>query len=205
MRVGIFGGTFDPIHYGHLLLAECCREQCQLDVVWFLPTSVPPHKQNAEITAADHRLEMLSLAIAGNSSFAINRHELARGGVNYTFETLDYFHREDPGRELFFLMGGDSLVDLPTWREPSRICELATLVAVRRPGMAEIDWKALGGCLSETQIERIQQQVVEMPRIDLSACEIRRLAAEGKSIRYRVPRAVEMYIESHRLYRAGRS
>ena len=200
MRLGIFGGTFDPVHFGHLLLAECCREQCRLDRVWFMPNAVSPHKQNVEITSADHRIEMLLLAIAGNAAFEVSRHEIGRGGVSYTVETLEHLQKEDPTRELFFLMGGDSLADLPDWREPARICELATLVAVRRPGMAELNFEALQGVLSAVQIETIGRNVVEMPRVDLSAREIRSLSHDGKSIRYRTPRSVEMYIKTHRLY-----
>ena len=202
MRLGIFGGTFDPVHYGHLLLAECCREQCRLDRVWFLPTATPPHKLSAEITPADHRAEMLSLAIAGNAAFEVCRYELDRGGVNYTADTLAHLRQEDPDRELFFLMGGDSLADLPTWREPARICELATLVVVQRPGMTELNFDSLSGALSADQIDAIRRHLVEMPRIDLSAREMRALVAAGKSIRYRTPRSVEKYIETHGLYRS---
>ena len=204
MRLGIFGGTFDPVHFGHLLLAECCREQCRLDLVWFVPNAVSPFKQNIKITGTEHRVAMLSLAIAGHGAFEINQHELDRGGVSYTVETLEHFKKEDPSRELFFLMGGDSLVDLPEWREPGRICELATIVAVRRPGMAELDFEALRNALTAEQIETIRQNVVEMPRVDLSAREIRSLAAAGKSIRYRTPRAVEMYIQTQQLYGTAR-
>jgi len=201
MRLGIFGGTFDPVHYGHLLLAECCREQIQLDRIWFLPAAVPPHKQQAPITPAEHRLEMLCLAIAGNEAFEVCRYEIDRGGVNYTVETLEHLHRQHPEHELFFLMGGDSLADLPTWREPDRLCQLATLIIVRRPDMAKLDFSALAGCISEEQVEKIRRHVVEMPRVDLSAREMRARVAEGKGIRYRTPRAVEKYIETHSLYR----
>lgn len=201
MRLGILGGTFDPIHYGHLLLAECCREQHRLDRVWFMPTAVPPHKQSLAISSTEHRLTMLSLAISGNPAFEVSRHEIDRGGVNYTVDTLAHFHAQSPDRELFFLLGGDSLADLPTWREPGRICDLATLVVVHRPGMAEIDLSGLTKVLTSTQIDRIRSHIVEMPRIDLSAREMRSLVAAGRSIRYRTPRSVEKYIETHGLYR----
>ena len=140
MRLGIFGGTFDPVHYGHLLLAECCREQCKLDEVWFLPAAVPPHKQDLELSSAEDRINMLELAIAGQSAFGVCRYEIDRGGVNYTFETLAHFHEEDPCRELFFLLGADMLADLPHWRHPAQILELAVPVAVRRPGAGELDF-----------------------------------------------------------------
>ena len=156
MRLGIFGGTFDPVHYGHLLLAECCREQCRLDAVWFLPAAVPPHKQRRELTPAAERIEMLELALAGNTAFSVCRYEAERGGVNYTVDTLAHFHEEDPGRELFLLLGGDMLADLPNWRDAARIVELALPVAVCRPGCGPIDFDALRGIASPERIEQMR-------------------------------------------------
>ncbi len=200
MRLGILGGTFDPIHYGHLLLAECCREQCRLDEVWFLPTATPPHKQDRQPTAAEHRVEMLELATAGNPAFSVCRHEIERGGVHYSVDTLAHFHTEDPSRELFFLMGADMLLDLPRWRNASRVCELAVPVAACRPGAGPIDFECLRGIASAERIEVIRCHRVEMPQIDISAGDLRRRVSLGQSIRYRVPPAVEKYIETHGLY-----
>src|SRR5262245_31066193 len=112
MRLGLFGGTFDPIHLGHLLLAEQCREQCKLDAVWFLPSANPPHKVGASITPAQQRVEMLQMAIAGHPEFAVSKLELERGGTTYTVDTLEQLRNEDAERELFFLIGADSLADL---------------------------------------------------------------------------------------------
>jgi nicotinate-nucleotide adenylyltransferase len=207
MRLGIFGGTFDPVHYGHLILAECCREQLSLDAVWFLPAAVPPHKQQRDLTPGEHRAEMLELAISGNPSFVVCRHELQRGGINYTVDTLAHVRQEHPASELFFLMGADSLADLPSWKEPARLCELATPVVVRRGGMGvaaaadAVDFAGLAAVVSPERLSAIRAHVVEMPRIDLSASEIRGRVAAGQSIRYRTPRAVEKYIETHGLYR----
>jgi nicotinate-nucleotide adenylyltransferase len=201
MRLGIFGGTFDPVHYGHLLLAECCREQCKLDAVWFLPAAVPPHKKDWKLSPAEDRVAMLELAVAGHLAFEVCKYEIGRGGVNYTFETLEHFAQEDAGRELFFLLGADMLRDLPRWREPSRIIELALPVAVRRPGAGELDFAALSACASPERIEQIRAHQVEMPKIGISGSEIRRRSAEGLSIRYRTPRAVEKYIETKGLYK----
>jgi nicotinate-nucleotide adenylyltransferase len=201
MRLGLFGGTFDPIHNGHLLLAECCREQCRLDTVWFLPAAVPPHKQDRALTSAAQRIEMLELAIAGNSAFSVCRYETDRDGVNYTVETLTHFHDEDPGRELFFLMGADMLLDLPHWRNAARVCELAVPVAVCRPGSGPLDFDSLREIASPERIELMRGHRVEMPEMGISATELRRRVAAGQSIRYRAPRAVEMYIETHGLYR----
>jgi nicotinate-nucleotide adenylyltransferase len=200
VNIGIFGGSFDPVHNGHLLLAECCREQCRLDAVWFLPAAVPPHKQNHELTPAAQRIEMLELATAGNPAFSVCRYETNRGGVNYTVDTLTHFHDEDPGRELFFLVGADMLLDLPRWRDAARVCELAVPVAVCRPG-CQIDFDCLRSVASPERIELIRRHQVEMPEIGTSGTELRRRVQSGQSIRYRVPRAVEMYIETHGLYR----
>ena len=180
MRLGIFGGTFDPVHYGHLLLAECCREQCRLDAVWLLPTAVPPHKQQRELTPAAQRIEMLELAIAGNAAFSVCRHEAERGGVNYTVDTLAHLHEEDPSRELFLLLGADMLADLPNWRSAARVCELALPVAVCRPGCGPIDFDRLGGIATAERIEQMRRHQVEMPEIGISSTEIRRRVESGQ-------------------------
>ena len=201
MRLGIFGGSFDPVHCGHLLLAECCREQCRLDAVWFLPAAVPPHKQECERAPVAQRVEMLELAVAGNPAFSVCRYEADRGGVNYTVDTLSHFRQEDPARELFFLMGADMLHDLPNWREAARVCELAVPVVVHRPGFGQIDFGHLGKIASPERIELFRQHLVEMPEMGISATDLRRRVSEGRSIRYRVPHAVAVYIEAHRIYR----
>lgn len=201
MRLGLFGGSFDPVHYGHLLLAECCRQQCRLDAVWFLPAAVPPHKQDRELTPAAERIEMLELAIAGNPVFAVCRYETDRGGVNYTVDTLTHLREEDPCRELFFLLGADMLLDLPHWRNTARVCELAVPVVVRRSGCGPIDFDCLRGIADPERIGLMRQHQVEMPEIAISSTELRQRVALRQSIRYRVPPAVEMYIETHGLYR----
>ncbi len=202
MRLGVFGGTFDPVHYGHLLLAECCREQHRLDEVWFLPAAVPPHKQGQDRTPAEMRIEMLQLAIAGHPAFSVCSYETDRGGVNFTHETLAHFRQEAPDRDLFFLLGADMLLDLPSWREPARICDLAMPVVVRRPGPAALDFDCLSELASPEQIGEIRRHQVEMPEIGISSREIRSRVAARESIRYQTPRAVEKFIETHRLYRS---
>lgn len=203
MRLGLFGGSFDPVHYGHLLLAECCREQCRLDRVDFLPAAVPPHKRDRELTPADLRIEMLQLAIAGNEQFAVNRYEADRGGVSYTVETLRHCRQENPEAELFFLMGADMLYDLPHWREADQVCQLAVMVTVRRAGEPEPDFEHLNGTTTPDRIDLFRRHQVEMPLVGLSATELRHRVAAGQSIRYRTPRAVEKYIETRGLYREG--
>jgi nicotinate-nucleotide adenylyltransferase len=200
-RLGIFGGSFDPVHYGHLLLAETCREQCGLDRVLLIPAAVSPHKQNEPPTPARDRVEMLRLAIAGHKQFSVSTLEVDRGGVSYTVDTLTALAAEHPQAELFLLMGADSLDDLPRWREPRRICQLAIPVVVRRAGTAEPDFRVLAGIVDHVRLAEIKQQQVEMPIIEFSSTELRQRVADGKSIRYRTPRAVEKYIETHGLYR----
>jgi nicotinate-nucleotide adenylyltransferase len=202
MRIGIFGGTFDPVHFGHLLLAECCREQCPLDEVWFLPAAIPPHKQHETITPAEDRVAMLQLAIGGHESFHVCRLEVDRGGVNYTAESLAALRNEHPSHEWLFLMGSDSLVDLRHWRDPAEVCKLAMPVVVRRPGSPPLDFSMLASLVSAERLRQIERSIVDMPQIDFRSRELRALVKRGRSIRYRTPRAVEKYIETHALYRS---
>jgi nicotinate-nucleotide adenylyltransferase len=200
MRLGVFGGSFDPVHYGHLLLAECCREQCRLDAVWFLPAAVPPHKPDRRLTPAKARIKMLELAIAGEPAFSVSCYEANRGGINFTVDTLAHLKGQQPDAELFFLLGADMLNDLPAWREPRRVCQLATIVVVRRSGTDAIDFDCLTGIMSPQEIQRIRGHQVEMPEIGISGTGLRRRVTAGLSIRYQTPRAVEEYIRMHGLY-----
>ncbi|MGD9853773.1 MAG: nicotinate-nucleotide adenylyltransferase, partial [Planctomycetaceae bacterium] len=172
MRLGIYGGTFDPVHYGHLLLAEQCREQCALDEIWFVPAREPPHKQAETITPQSARLDMLEFALAGIPEFRISRIELDREGPGYTVDTLRQLHEDAPSRELFLLIGADSLRDFPSWREPQRILELATVVAVNRGAFAEEELRRTASALGPGAADRIQ--LVEMPGVEISASDIRR-------------------------------
>ncbi len=200
MRLGLFGGTFDPVHYGHLLLAECCREQCRLDQVWFVPCGHPPHKRH-ELTSGPARIEMLQLAISGYEPFVVCPLEIERTGTSFTVDTLAEIHRTQPEAELFFLMGGDSLHDLPGWREPARILELATLVVVRRPQSPSPDFSILAPLVPAGQWADRRDLVVDMPQINISSSLLRERVATGQGIRYRTPRAVEKYIETNGLYK----
>ena len=199
MKVGIFGGTFDPIHCGHLVLAEQCREQCQLDEVWFVPAALPPHKLTASITSAKTRCEMIELAIAGNPAFRLSTIELDRSGPSFTVTTLEQLHTHQTTNELFLLIGADSLKDLPLWREPSRILQLATVVAVNRGDRPLPDRMELRAVIGPEVDQRIV--TVNMPGIDISATDIRGRVHARRSIRYLVPRSVEMYIQERGLFR----
>jgi nicotinate-nucleotide adenylyltransferase len=199
MRIGVFGGTFDPVHVGHLVLAEQCREQCRLDEVWFVPARLPPHKAEAEISSPKQRLEMLELAIGGHDCFRVQRVELNRPGPSFTVDTLRQFHDESPRHEWFLLLGADSVHDLPTWREPERILELATIIAVNRGDQAAVDLSGTANRLGLASAERILS--VQMPGLDISASDLRARVRAGRSIRYLVPRAVEVSIREQGLYR----
>jgi len=201
MRLGLLGGTFDPVHYGHLLLAESCREQCRLDAVWFVPTGRPPHKQAPELTPVEVRIEMLELALAGHADFAVCRVEADREGVSYTVDTLEQLSKKDPTRELFFLMGADMLGDLPNWRDPERICRLALPVAATRGEVGPPDFEVLAPLVSPERLEAVRTHQVEMPAVGFSSSAIRHRVAEGRSIRYWTPRAVEEFILGRGLYR----
>lgn len=201
MRIGIFGGTFNPVHYGHLLLAESCREQRGLDEVWLVPAAVPPHKQDLQLVDAAQRLEMLKLAAGGNEAFHVSDLEWKRGGVSYTVDTLEAIHAERPDAELYLLIGADTLADLPNWRDPRRVCELALPTAVCRPGSGELDYEPLAAFVEPSRLARLRELRVEMPLIGISSRELRARVAAGKSIRYQVPRAVEKFIETAGLYR----
>jgi nicotinate-nucleotide adenylyltransferase len=201
MRLGIFGGSFDPVHYGHLLLAECAREELSLDEVWLIPASVSPFKIGRVQAPGKDRLEMLKLAIGGHDSLVASAVEIDRGDVSYTVDTLEQIARERPGAELFLLMGADSLHDLPNWRSPSRILQLATPAVVRRGGSSEPDFGVLGTLVSAERVEEIEAAQVTMPALELSSTDLRTRAAAGRSLRYRTPHAVDKYIQTHGLYR----
>ncbi|RLS52294.1 MAG: nicotinate-nucleotide adenylyltransferase [Planctomycetota bacterium] len=199
MRLGIYGGTFDPIHFGHLLLAERCREILQLDEVWFVPAAVSPHKIDRVVTPGRARVEMLEFALAGFPEFKVSRLETSRPGPSFTVQTLEQIQQADPTRELFLLMGADAVADLGSWREPERILQLSQVVAVNRAGESP-NLTSLQGLLQQT---RRTIQTVEMPAVPYSASEIRQRVATGQSIRFLTPRPVEMYIRQKGLYQPG--
>lgn len=195
MRIGIFGGTFDPVHTGHLILAEQCRDQSSLDEVWFLPSYQPPHKTFA-ITRFEQRCDMLELAIAGHPSFRVERIEKDLPPPSYTSETLAELHRRHPGNEFFLLTGSDQLSDMPQWHQPQRVVELAELVVVPRPGV--MLWTA--DRLSKALGVPVRMRLVACPMIEIASRELRRAMADGLSVRYLLPRAVEEYIRERKLY-----
>jgi nicotinate-nucleotide adenylyltransferase len=195
-RVGLFGGTFDPIHIGHLILAELCREQLNLTQVDFVVSADPPHKQGAVVSAFAHRAEMVRVATQGTAGFRVDESEARRDGPSFTVDTLqDRVNRSED--ELWFLIGADSLRDLASWREPERILRLARLGVVERPGVSVGKESVLD------TVPGLAERVdwVESPLIELSSSVIRSRVQHGLTIRYQIPDAVLMYIEHHGLYR----
>ncbi len=197
-RVGLLGGTFDPVHLGHLILAETARDTLRLDCVYFVPAGAPPHKQGQIIASTEHRLAMLDLALADNPAFCISHLDLERSGPHYTADMVELMRGQlEANDEIWFLMGLDSLNDFPNWHEPDRIRKLARLAAATRPGYV-IDWapleKALPGISHEVTL-------LPMPGVSISSFNLRRRIQHGSSIRYLVPDVVRAYIEEKRLYR----
>ena len=202
-RVGVFGGTFDPVHQGHLILAEQAREQARLDEVRFVPSARPPHKLDRPLTPFDRRVEMLALALAGNPAFHVDQSEKDRPGPSFTADTLDDFRRRHPDCEFFLLIGSDTLKDLPMWRDPVRVVEAATLLVVARPQSPVVTPESLRAALDLPERVPLRLQMVEAPLIDIASRDLRDRAAHGRSLRYLVPRAVGCYIEDKHLYRGS--
>jgi len=205
LRYGIYGGAFDPIHFGHLLLAESCLRQAKLDRVFFVPTGSSPHRSGKENyrASAEDRFNMIESAITGYDEFLISRYEIDRQETSYTADTLQYFHRTftlvEP--QFFLLMGADMFNDLPNWHEAGEICKLALPLLVTRPETPSPYFVALSGIVSADRLEEIRQAAVAMPQIGISSTQIRHRIAAGESIRFQVPRGVESYIAARQLYR----
>jgi len=198
MNIGVLGGTFDPIHIGHLILAEEVRARLNLAEILFVPTGQPWLKVDSPISSAEHRVEVVRLAVADKPYFKLSTMEIERAGPTYTVDTIAELKAQlGTEDELFFILGWDNLAELPRWRQPSRLITMCRLVAVPRPGYPLPDLKAL-----EASIPGLSQRVtlMEKPEIDISASAIRDRVAQGLSIRHLVPQPVERYIKEHKLY-----
>lgn len=202
-RIGLMGGTFDPIHIAHLIVAEEVYAALGLTEMVFIPAGHPPHKLDRASTDFHHRLAMVELAIASNPHFSISRVEVDRPGPSYLVDTLRLLHAQwGPQIELNFVIGWDSLEDFPTWYDPAGILvQLTHLVAVRRPGYVE---DVLYNQQLETRLPGITErlQVVSVPQLDISSTDLRRRVAEHRSITYQTPEVVEHYIIEHDLYQS---
>ena len=200
MKIGILGGTFDPIHYAHLLLAESARETLGLDRVIFIPAAVPPHKQSRKITGGRLRAAMVRASIAGFPEYDISTFEIDSGGVSYTVEALRHLRASFPGDRLFLIVGSDTLCDIPNWYRPREVCRLASIAAAERPGCPPADYSPLAPVVAPSRLARFSKLVIPMPLIEISATEIRRRVARGESIRFMTPEKVVGLIRKHRLY-----
>ena len=201
MRLGIFGGSFDPVHNGHLLLAECCVEQRGLDALWLVPTCRQPFKPRGPVASDGDRLAMLRAAIADRERLDISTIELDRGGTSYTVDTLQLIASGKPEADLFLAMGADTLADLPHWKDPQRVCELATPMAVARAGFGATDFSALASVVDPIRLAEVGAAAVTMPATDVSSSAIREAIAKGQPWREQVPAAVAGVIDERGLYR----
>jgi nicotinate-nucleotide adenylyltransferase len=198
LRVGVFGGAFNPPHLGHLVCAQEVLLQLQLERVLFVPVGQAPHRELDDDPGREVRLEMVELAIASDERFAVSRVEVDRDGPSYTSDTLELLRKESPDDELFLILGGDQAAALSTWHEPEKVLERATVAAVERLGSSR---SAIGIKLSRLRgSDRVRH--LDMPVIQISSTGIRRRVREGRPIRYLVPGEVEGYIATHELYRA---
>jgi nicotinate-nucleotide adenylyltransferase len=191
-KIGILGGTFDPIHLGHLVLAEQVKEKLKLDQVIFIPCFRSPHKTRQKLSPAKDRLRMLQLALEGNSSFSVSDIELKRKGLSYTVDTLKELKDLYPNSQIYFLTGSDVPSELGAWKDPEQIYRLAKVVIATRPGFDKLDPR---NQFAEKSI------VVPITGIDVSSSEIRRRVKKGKSIKYLVSSRVEDFIRRKKLYR----
>ncbi|MBT9152547.1 MAG: putative nicotinate-nucleotide adenylyltransferase [Firmicutes bacterium] len=201
MRIGVMGGTFDPIHLGHLVTAEAARHQFSLSQVLFVPSGQPPHKSDRAVTGAEHRYLMTFLAIASNPAFQISRIEIDRPGHSYTFETVRQLSAEfGATAELYFITGADVMRDILSWHRAQELLQACHFVAASRPGFT------LEHYLAKEDLSRFRSQgnihLISVPAMAISSSDVRRRVGAGESIRYLVPDAVENYIYKNKLYRA---
>ena len=201
LRIGVLGGTFDPIHAGHLVIAEDVRRKLGLEEVLFVPAGQPWLKAERDVTGAAHRLEMVMLSTASYPHFNVSTIELERPGPTYTVDTIaELKSGVAAGTEPCFILGLDALAELPQWKDPERLVNMCRLVGVRRPGYEKLDLRSLEAGVPGAS-ERVM--LVDTPLIDVSATDIRSRVSQGLSIRDLVPRVVEDYIAQHGLYRRG--
>jgi nicotinate-nucleotide adenylyltransferase len=196
-RTAVFGGSFNPIHYGHLVLADEVLDALALDLILFVPAAVPPHKSPAHLAPAPDRYAMVEAAVAGHPKFAVSDLELRRAGPSYTVDTLEALHI--PRADLFLIVGSETFLDLLTWHEPRRIAQLARLVVVPRVGSAfDPESDAVRKVVREIGDEPLIVRATSLP---ISASDLRRRVREGRSVAYRLPQPVAAYIQARRLYR----
>jgi nicotinate-nucleotide adenylyltransferase len=216
LKVGIFGGTFNPIHYGHLRAAEEVREKLAIDKILFIPSGTPPLK-NRDIADAKHRYEMARLALADSTSFELSDIECRLPGKSYTIKTVEMLRKMDPGSDFFLVLGIDAFLDIPNWRHPEGLIALTNLIIISRPGLRFADLKTspylkisrktfleLDRKQTEHYTTRLQSRnravLLNITSIGISSTEIRNLVRQGKSLKYLLPAKVQSYIITNKLY-----
>jgi nicotinate-nucleotide adenylyltransferase len=205
-RILLFGGSFDPLHCGHLIVSRYVAEHMGLARIILIPSAAPPHKLDRVLSPATHRLAMCQAAAAEDPLFEVSDCELRRPGPNYTIHTIEHFRTTcGDAVEYCWLIGMDSLAELPTWHRAAELVEACTIITAARPGYADPVDTVLATCFSPAQVARLRRQIIAGPRIDISGTDIRARVATGRSIRYLVPEPVRKYIAEHSLYRAASS
>lgn len=202
--LGLFGGSFNPIHFGHLIVARAIRERLGLDRVLFLPSNRPPHKADKVLAAAAHRAQMVKLAIKDEPGFVFDEFDLTRSGPCYTIDTVTHFKGLFPNAEICWFIGADSLADLTTWHRAPELVTLCRIVTASRSN-SSIDWSLLERTFGTTGVAKLGSGVVDTPFIDISATDIRQRVAAGLSIRFLVPEPVREYISKQGIYLNGPS
>lgn len=201
-RIGVMGGTFDPIHYGHLVTAAAAADEFELDLVLFVPAGQPPHKRPVAVSDSVHRYLMTVLATVANEQFAVSRIDIDRPGPSYTIDTLTELHRRyNTGTELFFITGADAMLQILQWKDGERLFELCHFIAATRPGYVLSKLKSVLGSVGERHADKIHR--LQVPALAISSSDIRRRIREGRSARYLLPDSVWHYILKNGLYRGG--
>lgn len=201
-RVALFGGSFDPIHHGHLIIAQAICEQLGLDRVIFLPSADPPHKPKGLAATIEHRMEMVRVAIAGHPRFDLDDFDARRAGPTYTLDTVRHFAAAtDAPSQLCWIIGSDSLAELHTWHRAAELVDACDIVTAARRGSISPDIELQHPMFTPEQVARLRDNVLQTPHIDISSTDIRQRVADGQSIHYLVPNAVGHYIAEHELYR----
>ncbi|MDD3364567.1 MAG: nicotinate-nucleotide adenylyltransferase [Syntrophomonas sp.] len=201
--LGILGGTFDPIHYGHIVAAECARDAFHLDRVIFIPSARPPHKALDEVLDSQHRFEMVKMAVQDNPDFAVSALEMQRKGLSYTVETIASYQQEFPGAKIYFIIGVDALLLINTWKDVERLATLCNFIVVTRPGYQlsheQEHFREIPGAVWEKIL------LVPIPGLYISSSDIRQRVSKGQTIKYLLPPAIEEYILKNDLYREEES
>ena len=199
MRLGIYGGSFDPIHHAHLLLAECALDKMKLERVEFVPLGLPPHRKRLR-TSDEDRYEMTLRAIAPYPEFSVNRYELDSNATSYTVDTVRHYRKLYPNDELFLIVSSETFNDMPNWLEPGEICRLVSLIIAQRGGYPPPNFDAFLPFTSRERVEELKRGVVDIPAMELSSTDIRKRVAAGESVRFLTPDCVIDYIREKRLY-----